>query len=464
MFNRWQQWAASARLRKLTQIEKRVGIKSAPQGTKDLQSLLTFLKSSDDNLTASAFGSIAAVVQTQPSLQVLLKSQRLLIEATMLRHFGFAEALRSQQVTGMPVAVDELVTLGAKVGAGTGGKQISPVTSDSARLASWIISNRGPRSRELQVSVGYDLGLFPAQRQRSKFIALYLYIATTDLQNFQSLLPRPRRDHGAAYGMLIRGEVVEVLFPGQSSGRRMDYIFSIHPHLPEDRLRTVVRQIQMLNLGLMLAALLDTYQAFFPGELPPWFTPQQHGMAECYRQFEHGLVRLLREYDHHRHADLIHPLDVEDHQQRRQAFSTFRLEECLYPHREWLAPLYGDNLHWDHLLPALRVVEGMLLHQGAVSGKEVTRGNQFIRDTRLLGYETVEQLEAILSQQPWSAPPPLSRDPFLDEDNPQATKLYLADIMHRLQKEELHSKSLMDVALFQRLHDELNLHADTTSS
>jgi len=46
----------------------------------------------------------------------------------------------------------------------------------------------------VQISVGYDTGSLPYLRERSRFVALSLFVATTDLQKFQALVRRPPRD------------------------------------------------------------------------------------------------------------------------------------------------------------------------------------------------------------------------------------------------------------------------------
>src|SRR5262249_17514992 len=140
----------------------------------------------------------------------------------------------------------ELVTLGAKVGAGTAEKRIAPATSDPSCLARWLHGERdASRVQEVQISIGYDTGPLPAEAERGKFLALYLFIASTDLKRFQALTRKPPRDPNAAHGLLIRGDRVEVHYPGQANGRRLDYVFPL-PEMSEKNLAEFLRQVQLL--------------------------------------------------------------------------------------------------------------------------------------------------------------------------------------------------------------------------
>src|SRR5262249_53858382 len=149
-------------------------------------------------------------------------------------------------------------------------KRISPATSDPGVLAGWLHAQRDEAvPQEVQVSIGYDTGPLPAQLERGKFLALYLFIAGTDLKRFQALTHKPARDPNAAFGLLIRGDRVEVLYPGQASGKRLDYVFTLPGQLSENNLAEFLRQLQLLNFGMLVAAVEESHRAFFPGEAPP---------------------------------------------------------------------------------------------------------------------------------------------------------------------------------------------------
>src|SRR5258707_5284407 len=120
-----------------------------------------------------------------------------------------------------------------------------------------------------------------------------------------------------------------------------------------------------------------------------------HAVAGVYRGFERRLVGLLRQYDRYRHPEMIHPLDVLDHRERTHAFRHYRLEECLYPSYPWVVPLYYPDMNWERLLPALRAVEGMMLHQGSVEGRDITRGLNLIQETRILGHRAATEIDEI---------------------------------------------------------------------
>ena len=69
----------------------------------------------------------------------------------------------------------------------------------------------------------------------------------------------------------------------------------------------------------------------------------------------------------------------------------------------------------------------MLLHQGAEEDGESTRGAEFIRAVRRLGYDTARTIEQALTTDS-SVPEPLPPDPFLDAAEEAATRQYLGRV------------------------------------
>jgi hypothetical protein len=410
----------------------------------NLRRVVRLLADPDPAVRQHALGSAFCLLRANPGLADDAGAHRAALEKALLLEPGFARTLSDAEGR---LPLPELVTLGAKVGAGTADKRIAPVTCDPAVLARWAHAHCAlDKHQELQVSVGYDSSTLPYLSERARFIALYLFIASTDLKRFQALMRRPARDPNAAFGLLIRGDVVEVRYPGQARGRRLDYVFPLPARLSAASLAGFLREVQLLNLGLLLATVEDACKAFFPGGLPAWFDARAHACARAYRQFERRFVGLLRRFDQHRSAQHIHPLVPADHAERVRAFGSYRLEECLYPQYRWVVPLYGTDTSWDRLLPPLRAVEGMLLHQGEVADSSVTRGLHFIHQVRLLGYQTATALEEALSvEAPRGGDVP--HDPFIDSDE-EATRHYLERVGRAIWSGEVRPEDLPDPTTF----------------
>lgn len=159
-------------------------------------------------------------------------------------------------------------------------------------------------------------------------------------------------------------------------------------------------------------------------------------------------VAWLRQHDAFRDPEMIYPLDASDHRERQEAFRHFRLEECLYPQFPWVVPLYGEDESWDRLLPALRAVEGMMLHQGPVEGESLTRGASFIRGLRLLGWQTASAIDEALQDPEPAAPAAVLLDPFIDAESEPATRHYLRAVAKGIQSGRVTAEALPDAATF----------------
>jgi len=413
---------------------------------RDLRTALRFTRHRQADVRQQAVETALFLTHACASLGKSLVSHRPAIERALRSELGFVQALADQ---GPQTPLIALVTLGAKLGAGTEAKAIAQATSDPAELARWICSQESVRrSSEIQVSVGYDTGPIPSQTERARFLALFLYVASTDLRRFQALTPRPQRDANAAYGLLIRGDRIEPKFRGQVRGKRLDYVFSLPRLMTPASWAEFLREVQLLNLGLLLASAEDSYRGFFQPEAPAWLDSRLRAIAGAYRTFERRLVTLLRQYDEFRDSRLIHPLDRCDHRERVAALRAYRLEECLYPQHPWVVPLYGIDGSWDRLLPVLRAVEGMLLHQGEVAGGTVTRGWQFIRDVRLTGYRSAMEIRELLDESHPAAPAAVHLDPFIDPQNEPATRYYLQAVHQALAEGDVSLNQLLDPRTF----------------
>jgi hypothetical protein len=401
----------------------------------------------DDTIRKQALAAAFTLLRADPTLAGNPRL-RPRLEMALLEEPGFARTLAD---TPLASSLLERVTLGAKLGAGTAEKRCSPVTSDDYQLAQWVDEHRREDGcQEVQVSIGYDTGSLPFLEERGRFIALYLFISTTELGRFRALLRRPPRDPNAAYGLLIRGDVVEVRFAGQSRGHRLDYVFPLPARMSTGNLAGLIREIQLLNLGLLVACAEDSHRTLLPGVAPVWLDDRRRAVARCYRDFERRLVALLRKHDPYRQVEFIHPLAPGDHAERVRAFQVYRLEECLYPQYSWVVPLYDPDTRWDRLLAPLRAVEGMLLHQGEVPDRDVTRGMNFIGQVRHLGYETASAIdEALAAEVPVCgvAVPP---DPFIDAAEEEATRCYLARVGQAIALRETWPEKVPDPLTFRR--------------
>src|SRR5262249_46459279 len=154
----------------------------------------------NDVVRRHALGAAFALLRHNPTLND--SPHRAGLEKALLDELGFARTLAE---TPLDQPLLERVTLGAKLGAGSADKRLAPPTSDPAKLRQWVDQHRREHDNpEIQVSIGYDTGSLPYLRERSRFVALCLFVATTDLQQFQALVRRPPRDPNAAYGLVIR--------------------------------------------------------------------------------------------------------------------------------------------------------------------------------------------------------------------------------------------------------------------
>jgi len=444
------------------------GVKMSSLSEENITRLLALLESENTDVRNAMFELFSLLIQKESSFRERLAPYESFIENVLSNRYGILETLKEWPASH---SLEEAVTLGAKLNYSIPLKVILRGTmTDLGDLASWIKSNREDGSpQEVQISVGYDTGDMPPQEDRGKFISLYLFMATTDLAAFQALKSRPDRVSSAAYGLLIRGDVVEVVYPGQEQGKRLDYIFNLSPKMTEEDLVEWLRHIRLLNLGLLLASALEAYAVFFPNEQPAWMTDKVLAIAEAYRDFEKDLVRLLRSYDARRDPEKIYELKSavneeeanrkkEQHRQRQAAFEKHRLEDVLYPEFRWVVPLYSNDNQWDRLLPALRGVEGMMLRQGPGkvgkdrSGNEVfkTVGRSFIDDVRVLGYASAERIEKILQADSVEASPSNPRDPFIDSEDEEATIYYLKKMVDAVSRGKISAFNLLNVDTFQR--------------
>lgn len=418
---------------------------ATPQG---LESVLRMLRDRNDTVRHKALSAAFTLIRAEPTLSPTPQARALLEEA-LLQCVGFARALAAT-----PPGEDLLarVTLGAKLGAGTSEKRLAPVTSNPTVLAHWVEEHRRDETNpEIQVSIGYDTSALPYLVERSRFLALYVYISTTDLKRFQALLRRPPRDPNAAYGLVIRGDVVEVKYPGQSRGHRLDYVFPLPVRLSEANQAGLFKEMQLLNFGLLVACVQDVCRVLLPGEPPAWLDGRRQTVGRIYRDFERRLVGILRGHDRYREPGQIHRLIPADHGERVRALEHYRLEECLYPQYSWVVPLYDPDTRWERLLAPLRGVEAMLLHQGEVEDRDVTRGVDFLQQVRRLGYQTATSIEQALAGETLPATTGITTsDPFIDATREEATVHYLRQISRAIARGECCHEDLPDPMTFRQ--------------
>lgn len=441
---RYQAWRIGIKLAHLESLATRVQARATPG---EWTAVLRCLQDSNDGIRHRALSTSFMLLRAAPALAT--GSTRTLLEQALLQLPGFARTLAD---TPLDADLRERVTLGAKLGAGTTEKRLAPVTSSPDELARWVEACRGHGPNpEIQVSIGYDTGPLPSLVDRGRFLALYLFVSTTDLSRFQGLLHRPPRDPNAAYGLLIRGDVVEVRYPGQCRGHRLDYVFPLPTRLSTANLAGLFREIQLLSLGLLAATAADAARVLLGGDLPPWIDARRAGIARIWRGFERRLVALLRRHDRYREPQHLHRLIATDDLERLQAFEQYRLEECLYPHYSWVVPLYDPDTRWDRLLAPLRGIEGMLLHQGEVEGRDVPRGTDFIHQLRRLGYRTASAIEAALAENsPRHSDAPLPPDPFIDPAEEEATQHYLRRVNQAIARGETTLEEVPDPTTFRQ--------------
>jgi hypothetical protein len=455
---RYQSRRVETKLARLEPILRDARAHATPQ---NLTRVLRDLRDGNEEVRRQALSAAYTLARADPSLPIT-GAAREVFEEAILQGVGFARAMAAT-----PPGDDLLarVTLGAKLGAGTSEKRLAPVTSSPAALAAWIESHRREEiNPEVQVSVGYDTSALPYLVERARFLALYLYVSTTDHKRFQALVRRPPRDPNAAYGLVIRGDVVEVKYPGQSRGHRLDYVFPLPVRLSEANLAGLIRQIQLLNAGLLVACVQDLCRVLLPGLPPAWLDERREAAGRAYRAFERKLVATLRAHDRHRDPARIHRLVPADHAERVRAFETYRLEECLYPNHSWVVPLYDPDTRWEALLAPLRGVEAMLLHQGPVEGREVTRGVDFLQQVRRVGYDAAVAVEQALAGEPVPATGQTSHDPFLDPANEEATVAYLRQVSRAIGRGECCLEDLPDPVTFRQAAWYYEVEAEETSS
>jgi hypothetical protein len=445
---------------KLARLEPLVRDSQSHATPTDLAQVIKLLYDGNDTVRQQALNAGFALLRAGPHLPISTDTRQAFLHALLLSP-GFARALIE---SGPQDDLLNWVTLGAKLGAGTSEKRLAPVTSDPVELARWVQEHRRDElNPEIQVSIGYDTGPMPYLMERSRFVALYLYISTTDLKRFQALLRRPPRDPNAAYGLVIRGDVVEVKAPGQARGHRLDYVFPFPVRLSEANLAGLFREIQLLNLGLLVTSVADTCRVLLGGQSPSWLDERRRTISRWYSDFEQQLVALLRCHDAFRDPTQIHRLVACDHGERVRSLSIYRLEECLYPYYSWVVPLYDPDTRWERLLSPLRGIEAMLLHQGEVEGREVTRGVDFIQQVRRLGYETAARIEQTLKGE-LAAPPAGSAplDPFIDAAHQEATVWYLNQVTQALTRREVGLESVPDPSTFRHAVRYYQIEASTS--
>lgn len=309
------------------------------------------------------------------------------------------------------------VTLGAKIYPGQGReKHCFQPTVDSQALASQIKA-RLIKAGEIQISVGFDTG-FNKYQHRAKFIALALFIISVNLDHFTTFKDVPKRDHGASYGLVIRGAEVKALNEINIARHRIDYLFHVSPEISQGNLAQLIYFLQYLNLGLLLTTAYWKYPQ--PERSSLNVTPVHSTIISLYENFEAELVQILRKFNSLLNPEAIYEIPgQEKYNLARKESLKYLLEECLYPDKEWLNDLYAIDNSWSRLLPYLRKIEAVILQREADEGN-VPLGNKFIREVQRLVVDKATDIRLVLEGKKICSeflPPDQEREPFIDYKN-----------------------------------------------
>ncbi|HXV27690.1 MAG TPA: hypothetical protein VD913_01860, partial [bacterium] len=363
-------------LRRVEEIRNAVRQNPANATAYDFRLLLETLKDPNREVREAVLTALPYFLAEKPSLRSLMLPYRRQIEKALGEHFGIIKALKDRPDEA---SLADLMDVGIL----TSNKRIDP-TRDIDSLAQSLIDRPGrPPVDTLLVSVPFDTGRLPSQIDRAKFIALFLFVSSTDLDHFRPLNPAPERSRradtffgridqriedfiefledlvfGTIYDFLVKIKIIkEPVIPqgilhrpdtdkGEERGLMYRFHLSENTDLPREaeemNLKRYLRMVQVLDLGLFLASAEESYQVFFPGEVPAWMRSQRlRALAQVYRAFEQRIVWLLREYDAYLDPQRIPDTDKKDLQKYRQAmkeaFGKYRLSEILYASHSWQA-------------------------------------------------------------------------------------------------------------------------------
>ncbi len=438
----------------------------------DLSSILDSLKDKDPKIREEALITLNDLVITNPSLRNLevYKAEKETVKDTLLSYLNFIKPV----IETPRALIDKLVTLEVGIVSLDGQKETRFATSNILKLVDWVIQNRTGRGMEhLRVIVNYDTGSFVSQVERGRFIALFLYLENSARSpTFFSLGPvSPNADPHESYGHFFQRYRI-------GGERNLSYLFRLSTAVVEteetleskESLRTRVydrlEQVQLLNLGLLLASAEDSYKVFFPGESPFGNDVKLKLIAQLYRAFERRFVSFLREYNRFRNPDSILSLKEapQIYQERRKAFENYFLEEALFPFYSWLYPVKDSQ---DRLLPLFRAIEGMELQDDLSKTlwdieSNFVVGREFVERSAEIGDEFQRAMKRILSNKLLTSNEFTSEfleafddaakffDPFMDTrttENKMATLHYLEKVVEGL-NQKLISPAELPVPFF----------------
>ncbi|MBW2044081.1 MAG: pyridoxal-phosphate dependent enzyme, partial [Deltaproteobacteria bacterium] len=265
-----------------------------------------------------------------------------------------------------------------------------------------------------------------------------------------ALKRKPIRDPGAAHGLVIKGINVEELKHYNKQNHRLDYIIRVNPYVTEGNLASYIKFIQMLNLGLLITVGARAYERK-TGAKNIRRSSQHIAIIEAYEEFEQKLIQILRKYDSLKDPERVWPIPLSPigNWLRKRSLKKYRLEEALYPGREWVVDLGETDFSWNRLLPYLRAVEALMLDREAEEN-ETPLGDEFINEVRGLLFETTSRIEDVVFSRidlpEASGELPGEQDPFLDPENRAYSTQYARRYLKAIEDKRFGKDAFADIA------------------
>ncbi len=396
-----------------------------------LKLVLELFKNKDSSVRKEALSTLSTLLW--PSLAPdLLKSYRKTIEEVigpyrrdiehaLIESMRFSSILKETKGKISSASLVNLLPLEVRLFGRYGKKEMGMPSSDINELANWVLQNKTSVGVELlQVDIPYDTGVLPSQFERGKFIEIFLYLENLTRPNFfySGRISNPNDGPILRHFTKQQGGYLSYFF--QLSSSALETPETLTPMNFRPHLHKRLRETQLLNFGLLLASLQESYQVFFPGENPSWMDEKALAMAQAYRAFERRFISFLRSYNRYRNPYQIEqlqgPLENQPaleklHYEMQLSFQDtneggFLLEEVLYPHVfpwfYWYDNIpFSDNPWNQKILPRLRAVEAMALHSGETTSPTdidfvATRGREFVEKSEGISDEFIIMVEAIL--------------------------------------------------------------------
>jgi len=341
------------------------------------------------------------------SLRQFLEPYRPKIEAALAAQFGFVRSIgEKDKDEGFVGPYDRYMTFDAEIDGISSKEVMDDLIEDQELASNWIWQMKQENEKPLEwvrINLPGEIGPLPAFKERPRFIALFLFIVSTSSDFFSPLrrVTSPRMTN-REYG-LFQIDIGKQDYRQNVALKQTGYFFRLSNAMKPNNLRLLLRQIQHLHLGLLLANAEESYHIFFPGKTPSWINPRMQTIAQAYRAFERSFIVFLRKYnqflDEPNDIYLLEGRSPEDEKEKeiireemKRAFMSYRLEEILFPS--------NSESGWNEFVSLLRVVEGMELNmrpsKRAVDEESQTLGIDFIQEARILGYHILELMEKLV--------------------------------------------------------------------